>query len=56
MASTNEIIHVTNREWEDFVRNHRHIWANPRLRCAMRYLYPFALPLVETARMIGMIK
>jgi hypothetical protein len=56
MASTNEIIHVTNRDWEDLVKNHRHIWANPQLRCAMRYMYPFALPLVETARMIGIMK
>jgi hypothetical protein len=56
MHSTDNLTCVTKREWEDLVKKHRHIWANPRLRSAMRFVYPVALPLVQAARQIGIMQ
>jgi hypothetical protein len=56
IASTDKLIRVTSNDWKNMVRRRRHVWANPQLRCAMRYLYPFALPMVQAARMIGVMK
>jgi hypothetical protein len=55
MVSTDKIIHVTSNDWKNIVQKYRHLWANPQLRCAMRYIYPFALPIVQAARMIGLM-
>jgi hypothetical protein len=53
MASLNGVTNITGDQWESLAQKNRHLWANPQLRCAMRYLYPYALPLVQAARKIG---
>ena len=56
MASSNRVTNITSNQWKALVQKHRHLWAHPRLRCAMRYVYPFALPAVKAARQIGMLR
>jgi len=56
MASNSGVTIITIEEWKSLAQKHRHFWANPRLRCAMRYAYPYALPLVEAARKIGILR
>jgi hypothetical protein len=56
MASTDNLIYVTNDDWKSIVRRHRHVWANPQLRSVMRHIYPVALPIVQAARTIGLMQ
>jgi hypothetical protein len=56
MESNNRVTNITSEQWKSLAQKHRHLWANRRLRCAMRYVYPYALPLVEAARKIGIMR
>jgi hypothetical protein len=55
MASLDGLTKITSDQWKGLVRKHRHFWADPRLRRAMCYVYPYALPLVRAGRKIGML-
>jgi hypothetical protein len=55
MASTDKLIYVSEADWKKLATQHRHLWANPTLRRAVRHIYPLALPLVKAGRMAGIL-
>ena len=56
MSSADTYAYVSRDDWKNIVQKNRHLWAHRQLRTAMRHLYPFALPVVQAARTIGIMR